>query len=58
MLKIAIYGGSFSPITIAHEYIINTLLKNYILVVVPSGNRSDKNLIDFDFRIKFLKKVF
>lgn len=58
MLKIAIYGGSFSPITIAHEFIINELLKKYILVVVPSGNWSDKDLLDFDFRIKLFKEIF
>ena len=43
--KVAIYGGSFDPITKGHLKIVSTLLQNNDIdkvVIIPCGNRPDK----------------
>ena len=34
------------------------MIKDYILVIVPSGDWSDKNLINFDYWVKLLKLIY
>lgn len=56
-----VFGGSFNPLTIAHEEMINYVLKNISnkLVLLPNGNQYKlKNLVSFEDRVKMLKLVF
>ncbi len=61
MNKICLFGGSFNPVTIAHEEIIKYLSINYDKVIIlPNGNDynfHDKSLISIKNRIDMLKIV-
>lgn len=58
-MKIGIYVGSFNPVHIGHEKIVNYLLDNYYLnkiYIVPTGSYWNKtSLIDLKLRINMLK---
>lgn len=56
-----VYGGSFNPLTIAHEEIINYIYKNITdnLIILPNGDKyALKNLVSFDKRVEMIKTVF
>lgn len=54
-----VYGGAFNPPTIAHLFIIKTLLNKFEdahVIVLPVGNDYDKkSLVDFNHRFMMLK---
>lgn len=56
MKKIAIFGGSFNPPTIAHEQVIEQLANKFHEVwIIPSYiHRQKENLIDLDQRLEML----
>jgi pantetheine-phosphate adenylyltransferase len=59
MSKIAIFPGSFDPITIGHVDIVLRALPLFDKIIVAIGNNSSKNyLYSLDKRIDFLKEVF
>ena len=56
-----VYGGSFNPLTIAHEEIINYIYKIITdnLIILPNGDKyALKNLVSFDKRVEMIKTVF
>lgn len=57
-----VFGGSFNPVTIAHEKIVNLILLKYPdakIIILPVGNSYDKpKLVSFDHRMKMLEIVF
>ena len=62
-MRIGIYGGSFNPFHLAHEYIsLQSIekLKLDKLIIVPVGIPSHKknNLEDAVIRIEIIKKIF
>ena len=58
MKKIAVYPGSFDPITYGHLDIINRGLKVFDEVIVAVACNSQKNaLFSFDERVDMLKEV-
>ena len=58
MKKIAIYPGTFDPITYGHIDVIKKSLKLFdeIIVAVSDGNTKDY-LFDSDERIEIIKKA-
>ncbi len=59
MPKIAVYPGSFDPITIGHVDIIQRVSKIFDQVIVLVSDSSDKNyLFDSNTRANFIKKCF
>lgn len=58
---IAVYGGSFNPITVAHMSIINKLISlDYIdkVIILPVGNNYDKaGLVPFSYRKEMIELV-
>lgn len=54
-----VFGGSFNPVTIAHESIISELSKRFDeVILVPNGNKyTRKDLIDDKDRVKMLEIV-
>ena len=59
MNQIAIFPGSFDPITKGHESIILRSLSMFDKVVVALGVNSDKkSMLTADQRLQFLNKVF
>ena len=58
-MKTIVYGGSFNPPTIAHEFIINYFKqKNYNLLVVPVGDQYNKaGLISVENRSDMLELI-
>ena len=58
-MKIAVFPGSFDPITIGHVDLVKRALPLFDKIVVAIGvNSQKKYLFDLDQRIKWLEKVF
>ncbi|MFH0894214.1 MAG: pantetheine-phosphate adenylyltransferase [Bacteroidota bacterium] len=59
MEKIAVFPGSFDPVTRGHESIIQRALPLFDKIVIAVGvNAGKSSLFSLDKRIAFLKKVF
>ena len=59
MKKIAVFPGSFDPITVGHEYIVNKASELFDEVYVALGtNTSKKYMFSKDQRMNWLKDVF
>ncbi len=59
MSKIAIFPGSFDPITLGHQDIIERASKLFDQVVISIGENSQKKyLFDIDQRIKWIEQIF
>ena len=62
-MRIAIYGGSFNPMHIGHEkivdYVLNNLNMNKI-IIIPVGipSHRENNLEQSDTRLKICKEIF
>lgn len=58
-MKIALFPGSFDPITKAHVDILRRSVNLFDKVVIGIGVNSTKTpLLDLDMRVKMLEKVF
>lgn len=58
-MKIAVFPGSFDPITIGHESIIKRALPLFDKLIIAIGNNSDKKtLFPIEKRKLWLEKVF
>lgn len=57
-----VFGGSFNPVTIAHEKIVSLILKKYPdanVIILPVGNSYNKpKLVSYNDRLEMLKLVF
>ncbi len=59
MKKIALYPGSFDPITLGHVDIVLESIKLFDKVVIGIGNNDSKNqLFNKEERIKFINSIF
>jgi len=59
MNKIAIYPGSFDPITVGHEAIVLRSYELFNKIFVAIGCNSEKNcFFSIDERLKWIKKTF
>lgn len=59
MSRIAIFPGSFDPITRGHENIVKRALPLFDNIIIAIGNNQDKkNHFSVEERIGFIKKVF
>jgi len=57
--KIAVFPGSFDPITIGHQSIINRASLLFDIVIVAIGTNSSKtNMFSLDLRKKWLTNTF
>lgn len=53
---IAVYGGSLSPITLAHEQIIRSLAETYKVIIIPVGDKYKKDeLLPSKDRLNMIK---
>lgn len=58
-MKIALFPGSFDPITIAHVDIIKRSVSLFDKVVIGIGRNSNKNaLLSVDTRVQMMQAVF
>ena len=62
-MRIAIYGGSFNPMHIGHEKIVDYVLNNLNMdkiIIIPVGipSHREKNLEQSDTRLKICKEIF
>ena len=62
-MKIAIYGGSFNPMHIGHEKIVDYVLKNLDMdkiIIIPVGipSHRENNLEQPDTRLKICRDIF
>ena len=62
-MRIAIYGGSFNPMHIGHEKIVDYVLNNLNMdkiIIIPVGipSHRENNLEQSDTRLKICKKIF
>ncbi|MCL2417227.1 MAG: pantetheine-phosphate adenylyltransferase [Bacteroidales bacterium] len=59
MKNIAIFPGSFDPITKGHENIVRRALPLFDKIIVAIGHNADKrNLFSIEQRMDFIKKTF
>lgn len=59
MKKIAVFPGSFDPITIGHQEIVRRGLHLFDEIVIGIGNNTSKNsYFPVDKRFAFIEKVF
>jgi len=59
MPNIAIFPGSFDPITKGHESIVQRALPLFDKIIVAVGHNADKkNLFSIEQRVDFIKKTF
>ncbi|MCK5764544.1 MAG: adenylyltransferase/cytidyltransferase family protein, partial [Bacteroidales bacterium] len=59
MNKIAVFPGSFDPITIGHESIIKRSCLVFDKVIVAIGDNADKkSYFDIEQRLEWIEKVF
>lgn len=59
MKKIAIFPGSFDPITVGHESVVLRALPMFDKIVVAIGyNASKKAFFSIEKRVEMIKKVF
>ena len=62
-MKIAIYGGSFNPMQIGHEKIVDYVLKNLDMdkiIIIPVGipSHRENNLEQSNTRLKICREIF
>ena len=62
-MRIAIYGGSFNPMHIGHEKIVDYVLNNLNMdkiIIIPVGipSHRENNLEQSDTRLKICKEIF
>ena len=62
-MRIAIYGGSFNPMHIGHEKIVDYVLDNLNIdkiIIIPVGipSHRENNLEQSDTRLKICKEIF
>ncbi|MFZ4414863.1 MAG: pantetheine-phosphate adenylyltransferase [Bacteroidales bacterium] len=58
-MKIAVFPGSFDPITIGHESIIKRAVPMFDQIIVAIGKNADKrNFFPLEKRIEWIKVVF
>ena len=62
-MRIAIYGGSFNPMDIGHEkivdYVVNNLnMDKFIIIPVGIPSHRENNLEQSDTRLKICKEIF
>ena len=58
-MKIAVFPGSFDPITLGHEDIIKRGLSLFDKIIIGLGENSDKKcMFSLERRIKFVSKTF
>ncbi len=59
MKKIAVFPGSFDPITIGHEDLVRRALPLFDKIIVAVGiNSTKKYLFDLEQRLEWIKAVF
>jgi pantetheine-phosphate adenylyltransferase len=59
MEKIAVFPGSFDPITVGHQSIIERACKMFDKVIVAIGENADKtSYFSIDQRIRWIEKIF
>lgn len=59
MEKIALFPGSFDPLTIGHESIVNRALPLFDKIIIAIGYNSDKDgFFSLNERMKWIGKVF
>lgn len=58
-MKIAVFPGSFDPITLGHESIIRRALPLFDKIIIAIGtNTSKRNLFPLEKRKRWIRKVF
>ena len=62
-MRIAIYGGSFNPMHIGHEKIVDYVLKNLDMdkiIIIPVGipSHRENNLEQSNTRLKICREIF
>ncbi len=59
MKKVAVFPGSFDPITRGHENVIKRAVPLFDEIIVAIGKNSEKsNYFDLNQRVNWIKKVF
>ena len=59
MEKIAVFPGSFDPITVGHQSIINRAVNLFDKIIVAVGENSEKaNFFSIEQRLKWIELVF
>lgn len=59
MSRIAVFPGSFDPITVGHESIIRRACKLFDKIIVAIGENADKkSCFSIDQRLEWIEKVF